>query len=309
VNSNQIVRVAFARSKTKGRFLVSSSDPITGTTSDIGWYAVNVSANDVATSGIMPMVLDIIALLPKGTKKNQLLKMIADAKKAASRLGIEVAGCQSQITQGLKRPILVVTCVGSGNKFVTAAGARAFDTILMTKTAGIEGTSILSGLAKVRKEVGLSECMRGSRLIHNISILKEAKLAFETGRVHAMHDTTEGGTLGAVFEMGVASGKGFSIEGENIPVDKSTRWICKKISVDPLRLIGSGSLIISCATSSSSSIIRKLRSNGIGCAEIGKFLPLEEGRLIEEKGRRRVISESSIREELWRALRQYGNLS
>jgi len=296
-------------SKTKGKYLVSSSDPITGTKVRMGWHAVNVSANDVATSGIMPDVLNIVALFPSKTNAITIQSVMSEINRTAFDLGITVAGGHTEITPFLKRPIITVTAIGSGNKFVTAADARAFDSILMTKTAGIEGTSILAKLSKVKELLPQNVTRRGNLLIKDLSIMKEANSAFRTGNVHAMHDVTEGGVLGAVYEMSVASNLGFEIFESSIPVDESTAAICSKLSINPLKLIGSGSLLIACSKRSSEIIAGRLRSIGVECNTIGRFLPLRKGRFLQI-GRKRVsVTDISIQDELWKALRKYGNLS
>ncbi|MGI0091843.1 MAG: AIR synthase-related protein [Nitrososphaerales archaeon] len=290
---------------TKGKFVVSSSDPITGTLQKMGWHAVNVSANDVATSGIMPDTLNVVALFPKRTSVNAIKKLIAEINKTALDLGITVAGGHTEITPGLNRPIIAITAMGSGDRFVTAANARQNDSMLMTKTAGIEGTSILAKLPKVRSLVGASASRRGAGLLEKLSIIQEAKAAFDTGKIHAMHDVTEGGILGAAYEMSVASNLGFELLRDSVPVESSTSDICKKLSVDPLRLIGSGSLLIACSRVNETLVKDQLVSKKISCAKIGRFLPQKKGRwLIGASGRKRV-TESSIHDELWDALGKY----
>lgn len=296
-------------SKARGKYLVSSSDPITGTKVNMGWHAVNVSANDVATSGIMPDIINTVALFPSKTSAATIQKVMNEINDTAHSLGITVAGGHTEITPHLTRPIITVTAIGSGDRFVTAADAKVFDSILLTKTAGIEGTSILARLPKVRKSVPRRVAQRGSSLIEKLSIMTEAKVAFETGRVHAMHDVTEGGILGAAYEMSVASNLGFEIFEDAIPLDHSTFTICSKISVNPLKLIGSGSLLIACSTKSSERIIGVLKAAGISCTAIGRFLPINKGRFLVTPRRREKVSEDLIQDELWKALRKYGNSS
>ena len=269
---------------------------------------MNVSVNDVATSGIMPEVLNIVALFPSGTTTLAIRKVISEINKTARNLGVSVAGGHTEITPGINRPIITVTAIGSGNRFVTAADAKAGDVILMTKTAGIEGTAILSRLSRVRGLVGARVADNAANIIKRISILKEAKLAFQTGRVHAMHDVTEGGVLGAVYEMSLAARLGFILLEEAIPVDKSTRKICSRLAIDPIRLIGSGALIMACKEESKNSVLNKLHSNGIRCSEIGRYLLPKEGRRLEKNGVSVAIREGEIQDELWEALRKYGDL-
>ena len=70
-----------------------------------------------------------------------------------------------------------MTAIGSGSNFVTAGDARQFDSILMTKTAGIEGTAILAKLPKVKNLVGSITSNRGVALLKHLSIMKEARIA------------------------------------------------------------------------------------------------------------------------------------
>ncbi len=290
--------------KLAGRYLVSSSDPITGAKRRIGWYAVNVSANDVATSGIMPETFDVVMLFPVGTGFDEIQSVTDDVNEGAAELGLTISKGHTEITGAVVRPMVTVTAFGSGERFVTAADAHPGDAILMTKTAGIEGTSILAGLKHVRSSLPLGICQSGERLIDQISVIPEASVAFQTGMVHSMHDVTEGGVLAGVLEMGMASKLGFEIHSESIPVEASTRAICRSVSVRPLRLIGSGALLIACSPSDSKGLQRVVRDHGIRCSLIGKFLAEERERRIVTEGRARYLG-SSMREELWSALARY----
>ena len=296
-------------SKTHGKYLVSSSDPITGTDTMMGWHAVNVSANDVATSGIMPEVINVVSLFPNKTQVKEINRVMAEINETARGHGITVAGGHTEITPGLRNPIIVVTAFGSGSKFVTAAGAKSGDSIIMTKSAGLEGTSILSRLRQVKKIVGPIISRSGSLMIRNISIVADAGAAFGTNKIHAMHDVTEGGVLGAVLEMSLASNVGFDINSESIPIENATKVICEKLELDPLKLIGSGSLLIACAPSNSQSVLTALSNRGIKATVIGEFISKNKGRQIRIKGKRKIIKDPCIEDELWRALRKYGNFS
>ncbi|MGI0085263.1 MAG: AIR synthase-related protein, partial [Nitrososphaerales archaeon] len=268
-------------------------------------HAVHISANDVATSGIMPDSLNVVSMFPPGTKRVEITSLMREVRKTAEELGITVAGGHTELTPGLGRPIIVITCFGSGNKFVTAGNARSGDSILMTKTAGIEGTSILAGLPKIQELISSSAQKRGASLIRKLSVVPEASLAFSTGLVHAMHDVTEGGVVGAVFEMSLASDLGFELELKQVPVNHATLEITRVLGVDPLKLIGSGSLLIACKKSSERKIIQTLRSNKIQCAKIGKFVSKSKDRLMIRGGRRVVLKEKSIQDELWPVLRKF----
>jgi hydrogenase expression/formation protein HypE len=295
--------------RTKGEFLVSSSDPITGVVDRIGWYAVNVSANDVATSGIMPDTLNVVALFPDGTRERDIRKIMDEINETAAGLGISVAGGHTEITPKLDRTIVVVTAIGSGDKYVTSGDAKENDSLLLTKTAGIEGTSILAKLPVVAKQLDTRTRKTAQKLIDKLSIMKEAHIAFETGKAHAMHDVTEGGVLGSALEMSMAAKLGLGIYREKIPIDPTTREVCSKLKIDPLRLIGSGSLLISCNEYDSKQIIAALSEAKIACAEIGTFLPSATERWLESNGKEERLNPESIQDELWPILRKYGDLS
>jgi len=293
----------------KGKYLVSSSDPITGAVDRVGWHAVNVSANDVATSGIMPDTLNVVALFPEGTTKSEIGSTINEINKTASSLGISIAGGHTEITPNLKKAIIIVTAFGSGDEFVTAADARIDDSILLTKTAGIEGTSILSKISAAKRMFNSRTLQRANELLNKLSVMNDAKIAFNTGKVHAMHDVTEGGIVGCILEMSLASKLGFELYGDRVPLDEVTRTICSKLDIDPLKLIGSGSLLISCSVSDGQTIMSSLKSSGIPCEEIGRFHDLSYGRWLVSRGKREELKEISVQDELWRALSKYGDFS
>lgn len=303
----KLTRTGFGASRSYGKYLVSSSDPVTGTTVRMGWYAVNVSANDVATSGIMPNTLSAVTMLPRETSYSLIKNILSEIENAASGLGIKVSDFYSYIAPGLKRPIIVVTAYGSGDDFVTSSNAKVFDSVLMTKTAGIEGTSILSYLSHMKR---LSPTVRhhARHLIDKISIIEDARTAFSTHKIHAMHDVTEGGVLGAVYEMSIATDLGFEIYSDSIPIDFSTREVCSTLSIDPLRLIGSGSLLICCAAGASDRVTDALAAKKIECATIGRFLPRWEGRWVRSTNKRTELKGNLIQDEIWRVLRQYRKL-
>ena len=293
--------------RSRGRYLVSSSDPITGTDRKMGWHAIHVSANDVATSGIMPDSLNVVSMFPPRTESVEIMAVMREIRKTAGELKITVAGGHTEVTPGLKKPIIVITCFGSGDKFVTAANAKAGDSILMTKTAGIEGTSILSNLDKVKKFISLPILRRGANLIKNLSIVPEAKIAFSTRLIHAMHDVTEGGVIGAVFEMSLASGLGFELDSTSVPIDGATVEISRVLGIKPLRLIGSGALLIACPERYEEKVTHELRSNWIQCSRIGRFVPKRKSRVLITGNTRAVLRETSMQDELWPALRKFGN--
>ena len=142
-------------------------------------------------------------------------------------------------------------------------------------------------------------------MIKGLSILPEARLAFRTGRIHAMHDVTEGGVIGAVFEMSVSSGLGFELDAELVPVKPATKQVCNLLDIDPLKLIGSGALLIACPERSQKIIERVLGSNGIRCSRIGRFLSSKKTKVLLASSQRLQLTEANIQDELWPALAKH----
>ncbi|MDV3277775.1 MAG: AIR synthase related protein [Nitrososphaerales archaeon] len=292
--------VDFAAVKVDGGYMIVSSDPITGVSSGIGEYAVVVSANDVATSGNAPQFMESIIMMPEDSTSKTLGRLAADMDAAAKRLGISVVGGHTEVTPGLKRPIVVVTAFSFVRSFVSSEMATAGDAILMTKTAGLEGTAVLAREARrLRRPLPSRLASDAVVLEKELSIVKEATAGFSSGHVHAMHDCTEGGVVGAAYEMSLASGLGFELYEEDVPVARVTREVCRRFSLDPLRLIGSGSLLIAVPESEQGAAARAI-GKVAEVTRVGRFR--KRGRfLVRADGKRETVGEAPA-DELWRAL-------
>jgi len=286
--------------------LISSMDPITGAIDRIGWLAVNVNANDVATFGCVPRFMLSCILLPEKSNRATVETITTQMSRAAEDLGIAIVGGHCETTPGLKSPIVVGCAIGvtEKNKYVTAGGAKPSDKLILTKSAGIEGTAILaSDRENQLKEVLNATTLKSAKQFYKrISIVKDALTAFKTGGVHAMHDPTEGGIAGAIHEMADASKLGVKIQREKIRVEPETAKICEFYQIDPLQLIASGSLLIAAKPASAEEIVKTLRKNRVHAEIIGELLPSPEKRLIiHENGKTGVLVRPAA-DQLWQAL-------
>jgi hydrogenase expression/formation protein HypE len=271
-----VVRLDRGRGRAKsrsapGRYLIVSSDPITGVSERAGWYAVNVSANDIATSGNRPKFMQSVVLLPARASEKEVRLLIADMHKTAGDLGIAIVGGHTEVSPGLDRPLVVTTAFALADSFVTTAGAKAGDTLMMTKTAGVEGTAIIGTDPRFGKGLGRKAIAAARGYFERISVVEEAVAAYETGLVHAMHDCTEGGVLGAVFEMATASGLGLRVEEDQIPVSEVTARMCSSLGIDPLKLISSGTLIVAVEKGGEEEVRDAVASVGSTISPIGRF--------------------------------------
>ncbi len=290
----------FAAIRMGGGFLVVSADPITGVSGNIGRYAINVSANDVATSGNRPQFAETVVLMPEGSSAKDVAAMARQIHEAARAIGVAVVGGHTEVTPGFARPILAVTVFSYVKSYVSSDGARSGDSIMMTKEAGLEGTAEIAferGL--VPSGVGEETLRRAQGFVSKVSVVEEAVAAFRTGKVHAMHDCTEGGVLGAVYEMSLASRMGFLMRERSVPVAPETAAICRSISIDPLRLIGSGSLLLAVEPGSEAMVERALQ----GICRVTKIGELTKGKrvLLKRNGSESHLTEAPL-DELWAVL-------
>ncbi len=290
----------FAAIAEGGEFLIVSADPVTGVTDDIGTYAVNVSANDVATSGSRPRYAETVIMLPKGSGPGDVKRIAGQIDRTCRRLGITVVGGHTEVTEGINRPIVAVTAFGFAKKYVSSQDAQSGDTIMMTKTAGLEGTAAIAGGWSARGgNVPVSVLKTARTFVGKLSIIDEAVAAFKTGEVNAMHDCTEGGVLGAVYEMSLASGVGFKVKESSVPVAPETKAICRELSLDPLRLIGSGSLLLSVKKGKEDKVKRALATI-CRLTTIGSFTGRERVLILRDGSSSRISA--APEDELWKAL-------
>ncbi|MGA2198600.1 MAG: AIR synthase family protein [Nitrososphaerales archaeon] len=280
-------------------YLVVSSDPVTGVREKVGWYAVNVSANDVATSGNRPRFMQSVILLPEDATDGTVAKISREMHATAAELGITIVGGHTELTPGLRRPIVVTTAFAFARSFVTAADAREGDTIMLTKSAAVEGTAIFgSDASRFRGEVDQVMVKRARGFFRKLSVVDEAVAAYESGKVHAMHDCTEGGVLGAVYEMSYASKLGFEVREASIPIARETAYVCSRLGLDPLRLISSGTLLLAVERGAEEEVSEAVRSAGSRVTAVGRFRKGERV-LAREGGRMEVIGEPPT-DELWK---------
>jgi len=289
--------------------LVLTTDPVTGTASDIGWLAVHINANDVACRAAKPRWFLCDLLLPERSNVRLVNAIMKQIDKAAKQVGVAVVGGHTEVTPGLKRPIVVGYMMGvvPRKRFVTSDGAQPGDHLIMTKTVGIEGTAVLASdfAHKLRPKIGEKLLRRGRSLRSLISVVDDALLAVEAGGVRAMHDPTEGGLLQGVWELAEASRAGFLIHESRIVIRPETKQICSALKVDPLRLMSSGCLLIVADKRKSALILRRLRAHRIQATIIGMMTQRRRGRkLVALNGKVREIC-ASERDELYRVIESY----
>lgn len=280
---------------------VMSSDPITGTAKEIGKLAVHINCNDIASCGVEPLGLLVTILCPAGSTEEDLEMIMSQLASAAQSVNVDILGGHTEITNAVTRFVITCTAVGRciKDKLITTDGARDGDSLVITKHAGLEGASIIAHEkeSELKEALGEETVNEAKSFIEQISVVKDGLTAAGFG-VNAMHDVTEGGILGAVWEICEASGKGADIYAENIPVNMSTKKICEYYNIDPLRLISSGCMLIS--ASDGEGLVKRLNSEGIMASVIGRLNDTGKKRLITADGSFDIESPGS--DELYKVL-------
>jgi len=270
--------------------LVLKSDPITFAADAIGHYAVLVNANDIATAGANPRWMLTTLLFPPGTTPSEVIQVMDELQRVSRQWGITLCGGHTEISDAVTRPVVVGVMAGT----VTRAGLvdkrdmRPGDRVFLTKAVSVEGTSIIArefGPKMQKLGVSEDEIRRCRRFLKDISILAEAALAAGCSGVTAMHDVTEGGLSTALLELAWAGGHHIRVDMDRIPVFDETRRLCNLLGIDPLGLIGSGSLLICCRPEEADQLSADVRKAGIRITHIGEVMAGNSGVTAQQKGK------------------------
>lgn len=273
-----------------GEMCVFSTDPITGATRDVGYLAVHVNCNDVFSAGAEPVGILMTVLLPPQSEESMLEELMAGTLQAAAELGIEVLGGHTEVTDAVTKPVISATVIGKtkNRKMVCTGGAQIGQDVIMTKWAGLEGTAILAQ----EYETVLTQRMpkdllqKAKEMKGFLSVGTESRIAMEHGAT-AMHDATEGGILGAVWELAECSEKGVTVYADQIPIQEVTKAVCQEAQIEPLQLISSGTMVI--AAYDGAALVEKLQAAGVAAAVIGKIT--EKEKIIIQNGVSRPLEQ------------------
>ncbi len=259
------------------RYLVAKTDPITFATDEIGWYAVQVNANDLAATGATPRWFMATVLLPAATADEALATQIFEQIVNACRaIGVTLVGGHTEITGGIDRPIVVGMMLGEVDpgRLVLTGGAQPGDAILLTKGVPIEATSIIA--REKRDELGAhfdaAFLDRAAAFLQEpgISVLEDARVACSAGGVTAMHDPTEGGLATALWELAEASNCALAIQPGAWPVLDEGAQLCAFFGLDPLAAIASGALLLTVRPEARKAVMAALQAAEIPVFWLGQ---------------------------------------
>lgn len=267
--------------------LVLSTDPITGTAQDIGTLAVNITANDIASNGAEIIGIMLTILLPDGTEESEVRILMKDIESVCTKLHIEVIGGHTEITKVVNQPVVTVTGVGKMKKdaIIKTAGSRPGQDIVMTKWAGLEGTAIIAAAKEdeLKAKYPSNFIDDAKNMVEYISVVPDAMVARAVG-VTSMHDVTEGGIFGALWEIAAASKVGLEVDLNKILLKQETVEICEFYDINPYMLISSGCMLM--ITDKGNQLVDALKAEKIAAAVIGRITEGNDRIIINDEERR-----------------------
>ncbi len=291
------------------KLLVTKSDPITFATDEIGYYAVNVCANDLAVTGATPIFYLPTILLPVEMATAAMADAIFQQIAAACRtLEVVVVGGHSEITPSVTQPIIAGTMMGevSRSHVVSSHGTKPGDLILLAGVIPTEGVSIIARemrtilLAQGWQEADLDEA---AQYLYKpgISVKEPALLAAQTGVITAMHDPTEGGVISGLHEIASAAGVGMEVMIDQIPVPPLAALLCETFGLDPLGTIASGALLATVPEDYAQTILTVWEAHQWPAAVIGRVTDRSQGMVAIQDGERRPLPHFAVDEitKLW----------
>lgn len=264
-----------------GRVLVVAEDPIFTMPrlplETFGRFTVHIGASDVAVLGVRPRYMTYSLLLPPETRRADIGRIVDAIHRAADGLGIAIVGGHTGFYPGFAAPTIGgITVFGLARKgeYVTPAGARPGDEILLTKGPAIETAGLLAVLREKELRAGHPAALvaRAKALTRDITVVEDALTAFAAGGVTAMHDATEGGVVGGLFEMAAASRVGMEVDEALFVYPDEVRMVCEAFAIDPVRAIAEGSLLVTVRPGRSAGVLSRLKRKGIAASVVGRVV-------------------------------------
>ncbi len=276
------------------------------------WFAIHIIASDSVTSGLKPRFLSIDLNLPMDMTEEQFQIVWDTIHRECLKLGIAIVAGHTGRYEHCAYPMVGgATLVGTGSKhqYVTPAFISPGDDIIITKGPAIEATGILATMFPelIEREFGKHFSQEASKIFYQMSVVEDALTAVSLGvrddGITAMHDATEYGIWGGLYEMAQAAGLGIEVNKEKIVVEKCVAEVCSYFGIDPYSSISEGTLIIACKSHKSGMVVAELQRKGIKCSVVGKFTPPEHGMILLDRGGEYPLKHPGV-DPFWQAFYQ-----
>ena len=273
------------------------------------WFAIHILASDAVTSGLKPRFLSIDLNLPMEMTKEQLEIVWDTMHRECLKLGIAIVCGHTARYENCHYPMVggaTMISVGEKDEYVTPKMARAGDQIIITKGPAIEATGIFATMFPqlIESEFGLSFSQQAQEVFYKMSVVEDAMTAVGVGvrenGVAAMHDATECGIWGGLYEIAQAADLGVRVEKERIVVDDCVTEICRYFGIDPYASISEGTLIIACREHKALEIVEALSQKGITSSIAGELISPEDGMILVEEGNEKRLKHPVV-DPFWKA--------
>jgi hydrogenase maturation factor len=283
-----------------GRVLATTCDPVFVVPQfgfrRAAWFAVHILASDAAMSGLAPAYMAIDLNLPLEIQENELTELWDGIHETCADLGIAIVSGHTARYEGCAYPMVggaTVMAVGEKASYVTSAMARPGDVLICTKGAAIEATALFGVTFPdaLRARIGADLAGRAERLFEQMSVVEEARIAAAYGvrdqGVTALHDATEGGVIGGIFEIAQASGVGVRFNEQAVPIRPEVEAVCRVVGIDPLTAISEGTLLLTVRPEHADGVLLRLREAGTVACVIGEIVTAAHGMVrLSDRGER-----------------------
>ena len=273
------------------------------------WFAVNILASDAATSGLRPTYMTVDLNLPLSITRDALEIMWTTVHRECEKIGMAIVTGHTARYEGTDYPMVggaTVISVGSKSRYVTPNMARPGDLVIVTKGPAIEATGLfaVSLPSLVAERYGADFARRAEEIFWKMSVVDDAMAAASVGvrddGVTAMHDATECGVWGGLFEIAQASGVGMQIDKEKIIVLDEVLKICEMFHIDPYSSISEGTLLLTCRPHKAAEVVSVLAGKGIASSIVGEVTPKEQGIRVFDGGHSRALEHPRV-DPFWQA--------
>lgn len=281
----------------QGNALVLASDPLSLIPAlgleESAWLSVHLLANDIATTGFAPQFGQFVLNLPADFPKEDFERYWDYIHRFSQEIGLAITGGHTGFIAGQHSTIAgggTFAAIVAKEAIRLSKNAQVGDSLLVTKSAALSSVAILarSFPNTVKNKAGNEVFQLAADSFYQISSLKDALVAVGSGQaiddISAMHDVTEGGILGAIYELVTASGLGARIYNEKLPVHSVQREVSRIFDLDPRYIVGAGSMIIAARADKTASVMERLRKENIPCVEVGRIGEKEKGLKLIDNG-------------------------
>ena len=283
-----------------GRVLVVAEDPIFTMPrlplETFGRFTVHIGASDVAVMGVAPRYMTYTLLLPPETGRAEVGRIVDSIHEAARGLGIAIVGGHTGFYPGFTAPTvggIAVFGLARKRDIVTPAGARPGDAVVLTKGPAIETAALLACLREeeLRARHPATLVARAKALTRSITVVADALTAAASGGVTAMHDATEGGVAGGLYEIAAASGVGMEVDERLFVYPDEVRMVCEAFAIAPVKAIAEGSLLVTVRPGRSAGLLARLKRKRIAASVIGRVVADERRRtIVRRDGRTEALA-------------------